>query len=268
MGQQKQIFLTSFRLMLFLCVIFLHVKFTSPSTALEEKTSAVPSVNAASTDNYTAVSNTTSNSSVITTTITPGKPVSTAYNFWYLEVCPNNIPCQNLGASCISCKLNYYCVYGKTYTAECTVKPNITCTGSLKFQRPYHCRYGYQLDPDLYLCDTSIMPSKCQMKQAPAETLTARCQVKEEVICLGDRSFYKKFPCNWTSGFKWSTALVLSITLGGFGVDRFYIGLWRSGIGKLFSFGGLGVWTIVDVVLIAVGYVGPHDGSLYIYPWN
>lgn len=59
-----------------------------------------------------------------------------------------------------------------------------------------------------------------------------------------------------------------SVTLGGFGVDRFYIGLWRSGIGKLFSFGGLGVWTIVDVVLIAVGYVGPHDGSLYIYPWN
>jgi len=53
--------------------------------------------------------------------------------------------------------------------------------------------------------------------------------------------------------------------VGGFGIDRFYLGLWREGIGKLFSFGGLGVWTIVDVILIATGYVGPADGSLYIF---
>uniref|UniRef100_A0A915DZH5 TM2 domain-containing protein n=1 Tax=Ditylenchus dipsaci TaxID=166011 RepID=A0A915DZH5_9BILA len=53
-----------------------------------------------------------------------------------------------------------------------------------------------------------------------------------------------------------------SITLGGFGVDRFYLGLWKSGIGKLFSFGGFGIWTIIDIVLIGVGYVGPADGSL------
>ena len=26
--------------------------------------------------------------------------------------------------------------------------------------------------------------------------------------------------CNWTSGYKWTTALALSITLGGFGADR------------------------------------------------
>ena len=63
----------------------------------------------------------------------------------------------------------------------------------------------------------------------------------------------------------WYTPVYCSITLGGFGVDRFYLGLWREGIGKLFSFGGLGVWTIVDVILIATGYVGPADGSLYIY---
>lgn len=70
--------------------------------------------------------------------------------------------------------------------------------------------------------------------------------------------------CNWTSGKRWSVALVLSITLGGFGADRFYIGMWREGIGKLFSFGGLGVWTLVDVVLVATRYLTPADGSLYI----
>jgi hypothetical protein len=45
---------------------------------------------------------------------------------------------------------------------------------------------------------------------------------------------------------------------------RFYLGHWQEGIGKLFSFGGLGVWTLVDVVLVAVRYIGPADGSLYI----
>ncbi|XP_060601786.1 TM2 domain-containing protein 3-like [Ruditapes philippinarum] len=193
---------------------------------------------------------------------------STTIDFSYLQHCPDNVPCENLGASCINCKLNYYCVYGKTETTECTVKQNITCLGSRTFKRPYHCRYGYQLDADKISCAKALMGSNCQMKQAPPQTFITYCTVKEEEICLGNRTFLKKFPCNWTSGFKWSTALALSVTLGGFGVDRFYIGLWRSGIGKLFSFGGLGVWTIVDVVLIAVGYVGPHDGSLYIYPWD
>lgn len=59
--------------------------------------------------------------------------------------------------------------------------------------------------------------------------------------------------------------MLLSVTLGGFGADRFYLGHWKEGLGKLFSFGGLGVWTIIDVVLISIGYIGPSDGSLYTY---
>lgn len=63
----------------------------------------------------------------------------------------------------------------------------------------------------------------------------------------------------------WAALLFFcSITLGGFGADRFYLGQWREGLGKLFSFGGLGIWTLIDVLLIGVGYVGPADGSLYI----
>lgn len=49
---------------------------------------------------------------------------------------------------------------------------------------------------------------------------SSNCTVKSDVLCLGNRLFPKKLPCNWTSGYKWSTALVLSITLGGFGADR------------------------------------------------
>lgn len=82
---------------------------------------------------------------------------------------------------------------------------------------------------------------------------------------MGKRKFNKFTRCDFFSGYKWSTALFLSVTLGGFGVDRFYLGNWQEGIGKLFSFGGLGIWTLIDVILIATGYLKPSDGSLYVY---
>lgn len=88
--------------------------------------------------------------------------------------------------------------------------------------------------------------------------------MKQNVVCLGNRKFHKKVPCNWTRGAKFKTALILSVTLGGFGIDRFYLGHWQEGIGKLFSFGGLGVWVIVDTILISIGYLGTSDGSLLI----
>ena len=63
-----------------------------------------------------------------------------------------------------------------------------------------------------------------------------------------------------------SHALALcSFTLGGFGVDRFYLEQWGSAVGKLVTFGGLGVWSIIDLILVGTGYVGPADGSAYIY---
>ena len=44
--------------------------------------------------------------------------------------------------------------------------------------------------------------------------------------------------------------LILSILIGGLGVDRFYIGDTGLGIFKLLTCGGFGVWTIVDWFLI------------------
>ena len=41
-------------------------------------------------------------------------------------------------------------------------------------------------------------------------------------------------------------ALVLSVLLGGLGIDRFYIGDIGLGIGKLLTFGGLGIWMVID----------------------
>ena len=56
------------------------------------------------------------------------------------------------------------------------------------------------------------------------------------------------------------TALLLSIFLGYLGVDRFYLGYTGLGLLKLFTFGGCGVWAIIDIIFIATGKLNDAQG--------
>jgi hypothetical protein len=61
---------------------------------------------------------------------------------------------------------------------------------------------------------------------------------------------------------EWLVALLLSIFLGTFGVDRFYLGHVGLGLLKLFTFGGCGVWWLIDVILIATNSLKDAQGRL------
>lgn len=52
----------------------------------------------------------------------------------------------------------------------------------------------------------------------------------------------------------WVLVLVMSILFGSLGVDRFLMKKIGTGLLKLFTFGGLGVWWLIDVILIATKY--------------
>ena len=57
------------------------------------------------------------------------------------------------------------------------------------------------------------------------------------------------------------TALLLSIFLGSIGVDRFYLGYIGLGIVKLITCGGFGIWSLIDMILIAVDKLPTKDGQ-------
>ena len=60
-----------------------------------------------------------------------------------------------------------------------------------------------------------------------------------------------------------TTALILSILVGGLGVDRFYLGYTGMGVLKLLTAGCFGILWLIDIINIATGKLTPADGSPY-----
>jgi len=48
-------------------------------------------------------------------------------------------------------------------------------------------------------------------------------------------------------------ALILCLLLGSLGIHRFYAGRIVTGILMILTLGGLGIWTLIDLIMIATG---------------
>ncbi|CAH0392399.1 unnamed protein product [Bemisia tabaci] len=97
------------------------------------------------------------------------------------------------------------------------------------------------------------------------EKTAVTCHVLPGIECHGKRSFLRPgFPCVKYSGHYFVTTLMYSILLGFLGMDRFCLGQTGTAVGKLLTLGGLGVWWVVDVILLITNGLEPEDGS----NWN
>lgn len=103
------------------------------------------------------------------------------------------------------------------------------------------------------------------MRYQDVERTKVYCTVLENIECYGNKTFVKEnVPCIKYSEQYFTTTLLYSILLGFLSMDRFCLGQTGTAVGKLLTLGGVGIWWIVDIVLLVTNNLLPEDGS----NWN
>lgn len=116
-----------------------------------------------------------------------------------------------------------------------------------------------------YIDPKTQQPFNCTQKNVAK----VRCLAADGIQCdeSGNSTFYREMPCKWTNGYSFETAMLLSVFLGMFGADRFYLGYPAIGLLKLCTLGFMFMGQLLDIILIATQHVGPADGSYYVIPY-
>ena len=107
-----------------------------------------------------------------------------------------------------------------------------------------------------------LMGQESQKSFAELQSAVKAGQVKgETLIRQGEGNWFSASEVpGLFSDKSYVTAILLSWFLGVFGVDRFYLGYTTLGVIKLLTCGGLGVWALIDLIMIAMRKVPDANG--------
>jgi len=113
------------------------------------------------------------------------------------------------------------------------------------------CKYCSSMLPQKTFCQ------KCGAETNPQAVVCVKCGCSlVSAPSYVPPSVYPKAEKSWIA------ALLLSFFLGILGVDRFYLGHIGTGFLKLITFGGFGIWWLIDLILIISGSMRDADGNL------
>ncbi|XIH10950.1 hypothetical protein C1N87_31515 (plasmid) [Priestia aryabhattai] len=63
----------------------------------------------------------------------------------------------------------------------------------------------------------------------------------------------------------WVVTLLLCVFLGSLGAHRFFVGKVGTGILMLITCGGLGIWYLIDLIIIIMGNFKDKEGNAIQY---
>ena len=104
---------------------------------------------------------------------------------------------------------------------------------------------------------------KCGKEVAAETAFCASCGAPLRTAAMGPGYKAEKTvsPCSRLA------ALLLCFFLGCLGVHRFYVGKVGTGVAMIFTLGGLGIWTLIDFIMIIVGGFTDSNGK-YVLDWQ
>ena len=81
--------------------------------------------------------------------------------------------------------------------------------------------------------------------------------------CAVNDSFYRSQTVDKNASDKnWLVTTILCLCLGFIGAHRFYVGRMGSAILMLLTWGGLGIWALIDLLVIISGNFKDSEGKI------